>query len=553
MKKIRLADYITKYLSSIGVKDVFMLSGTGSIHLDDAFAHQDGMTYTCARHEAAAVMMAAASAKLTGRIGVVIATTGPGGTNAIGGVTEAWVDSVPVLVISGQVFTKQISKGIRSFGVQGFNIIENVKHITKYAKQITNSSKIKYYLERSVYEATTGRPGPVWLDIPFDIQSEKILSKNLVSFSQKKKSIKNIQNKKITSIIQALNNSKKPLIIFGQGIRNANAITEFKKLLEKIKLPSICARMALDILEYSYPYFFGLGGMRGQAIPAKLLKECDLIIALGTSFTHAFGGQNFDQFNRNANLIMVNIDDNEMNKKNLNANLKISIDLKEFLNEILNTLEKHEFNLSKDSWLRYSMELKENFKFPALKGNPINSYYFIECLNNYTNSNSIFVNDAGSANYICSQRLEIKEGQRELTSGAFYSMGVAIPLAIGASVTEPNAQVITITGDGSIELNIQELRTIAINNLNIKLFIINNGGYASIRKSQDDMVGGRYTDDMEILNFSKIADAFELSFFIIDDYKNLNSLLVKILSIKGPVITEVVCDPNQEIFEVFEG
>ena len=187
MKKIRLADYITKYLSSLGVKDVFMLSGTGSIHLDDAFAHQDGMNYICARHEAAAVMMAAASAKLTGRIGVVIATTGPGGTNAIGGVTEAWVDSVPVLVISGQVFTKQISKGIRSFGVQGFNIIENVKHITKYAKQITNSSKIKYYLERSVYEATTGRPGPVWLDIPFDIQSEQILLKNLISFSQKKK------------------------------------------------------------------------------------------------------------------------------------------------------------------------------------------------------------------------------------------------------------------------------------------------------------------------------------------------------------------------------
>ena len=173
MEKIRLADYLTTYLHDIGVKNVFMLSGTGSIHLDDAFAHQEGMNYICARHEAAAAIMAEASAKLTGKIGVVVATTGPGGTNAIGGVVEAWVDSVPILVISGQVYKKQISKGVRSFGVQGFNIIENVKNITKYAVQINDSQKILYHLEKAVYKATTGRPGPVWLDIPFDIQSEK--------------------------------------------------------------------------------------------------------------------------------------------------------------------------------------------------------------------------------------------------------------------------------------------------------------------------------------------------------------------------------------------
>ncbi len=552
MSKIRLADFITEYLCNIGVKSVFMLSGTGSIHLDDAFAHQKGMKYTCARHEAAAVMMAMASAKLTGNIGVVIATTGPGGTNAIGGVTEAWVDSVPVLIISGQVYTKQISKGIRSFGVQGFNIIENVRHITKYATQVTNSLEIRYHLEKAVYKAQSSRPGPVWLDIPFNIQSEIIETKDLLSFSFSKSLISNRHSKRIVEVIQVIKNSKKPVIVFGQGIRNANAIPEFNKLLDKLKTPSIAARMAIDILEYSNPYYFGFGGMRGQIVPAKILKECDLILALGTSFTHAFAGQNYDEYNNGAKLIMVNLDHNEMSKNNLKVDIPVKMDLKVFIIEVLKHLEDYSINNTKNIWLNKCNEMKDNIKYPSTKGNPINSYFFIECLNKYSKSNNIFVNDAGSANYICSQGLEFKKGQRELTSGAFYSMGVAVPLAIGASISKPDAQVIAITGDGSVELNIQELRTISINNLNIKLFIINNGGYASIRKSQDDMVGGRYTDDVEILNFSKVAKAFELPFFIIDDYKNFDTLLPDLLSNNEPALIEVVCDPAQEILEVFK-
>ncbi len=551
MKKIRLADFIAEYLLEIGVKNVFMLSGTGSIHLDDAFAQQKGISYTCARHEAAAVMMAVASAKLTGKIGVVIATTGPGGTNAIGGVTEAWVDSVPVLVLSGQVYTNQISKGIRSFGVQGFNIIENVKHITKYAKQVKDPLKIKHCLDKAIYKAKSGRPGPVWLDIPFNIQSENILIKNLNSFYPKKKII-TVNQEKLNQALKALRNSKKPLIVFGQGIRNADSISEFKTLLEKIKIPSISARMALDILEHSFPYYFGLGGIRGQALPAKLLKECDLIIALGTSFTHAFAGKNYDEYNSNSKLIMVNLDKKEMNKKNLKVHIQLLMDVKEFLIKLLSNFETYEIKPERYTWLNYCLEQKNSLKISPPKSNPINSYYFIKCLNKYSKSNSIYINDAGSANYICSQGLKIRNGQRELTSGAFYSMGLAVPLAIGASITNRDADVIAITGDGSIELNIQELRTISTNNLNIKLFIINNGGYASIRKSQDDMVGGRYTDDLEILNFSKVANAFELPFYIIDDYKKFDTLLPEILNYKKSVLVEIVCDPNQKILEVFE-
>ncbi len=550
---MRVADYLSKYLYDIGVKNIFMLSGTGSIHLDDAFAHQNGMEHICARHEAAAVMMAEASAKLTGNIGVVIATTGPGGTNAMGGIVEAWVDSVPILVISGQVFSDQISQGVRSFGVQGFNIIENVQNITKYAVQVSDPRQIRYHLEKAINKATTGRPGPVWLDIPFDIQSEKISSDELEGYTPEY-SIVNSNKDKVSAAIDVLLDSNKPLIAFGQGIRNAGAIPEFKHMFEQLKIPAITARMGLDILPYSNPYFFGLGGMRGHKAPAVMMKECDLIIALGTSFTHAFAGENFDQFNPSAKLIMVNIDSSEMTKPGLNIDIAIEMDLKQFISEFIYDPKVCKMNGKYSEWLKKCEKLKKDLPtvLPSFAGNPINSYYFVECLNKHSKKNHIFVDDAGSANYVCSQGLKLREGQREITSGAFYSMGVALPLAIGAAVTEPEAQVIAVTGDGSIELNIQELRTMSHNNLNVKLFVINNGGYASIRKSQDDMVGGRYTDDQEVLNFSKVAGAFELTFHILEDCAKLDVNIPEILSVNGPALIEVICDPKQEIIEPFK-
>ena len=550
---IRLTDYIANFLYDHHIRYVFILSGTNSIHLDDAFAHHKGIQYICARHEAAAAIMAEASAKLTGNIGVVIATTGPGGANAIGGVVEAWVDSVPILVISGQVYTKQISEGVRSFGVQGFNIIENVQNITKYAVQVSDALQIRFHLEKAIHKATTGRPGPVWLDIPFDVQSEKISPDELEGYTPEH-SIVNSNRDKVSAVIDTLLDSNKPLIAFGQGIRNAGAIVEFKQMLEQLKIPSITARMGLDILPYSNQYFFGLGGMRGHRAPAVIIKECDLIIAMGTSFTHAFAGENYDQFNPSAKLIMVNIDSSEITKPGLNVDLALEMDLKEFIDMLINDSKVQSMDNNYSEWLKWCSELKKDLPtvLPSYAGNPINSYYFVECLNRHSKDNYIFVNDAGSANYVCSQGLKLREGQRELTSGAFYSMGVALPLAIGASVTEPEAQVIAITGDGSIELNIQELLTMSHNNLNIKLFVINNGGYASIRKSQDDMVGGRYTDDEEVLNFSKVSDAFELPYHILVNYHELDEKIPEILDAYGPALIEVVCDKNQKIIAPFE-
>lgn len=548
---MRVADYLANSISDLGVKNVFMLSGTGSVHLDDAFAFQKDINHICARHEAAAVYMAEAAAKLTGKIGVVIATTGPGGTNAISGIVEAWVDSAPVLVISGQVNTAQISKGVRSFGVQGFNIIENVKNITKYAVQITDPYSIKFHLEKAIHEATSGRPGPVWLDIPFDIQAQKINQDELEGFNIDYKPKVSI-DKKINEVISLIKSSVKPLIIFGQGVRSSGAIKEFESFLENYQIPAICSRMSFDILPYENPFYFGMGGMRGHKAPSILMKEADTIVILGSSFTHAYAGDSYDCYNQDAKLVMVNLDNSEATKPGLKIDISLNVDVKEFLYTANILHNKNDVHYP--TWLSRCRYLHENLPSvdDSMAKNPINSYYFVECLNKVSEENHIFINDAGSSNYICSQALKLKKGQRELTSGAFYSMGIALPLAIGASATELDSQVIAITGDGSIELNIQELRTLSQNNLNVKLFIINNGGYASIRKSQDEIVGGgRYTDDEEVLNFENVAKAFELDFEILDNYQSLEIDLKKILSKKGPALIEVVCDSKQEIIEPF--
>lgn len=552
MSKITVSKYLAKFLKNIGIKNVFMLSGTGSIHLDDAFAHEKGLEYICARHEAAAVMMASADSKLSNKLGVVIATTGPGGTNAIGGVAEAWVDSIPVLVISGQVQSSQISPKVRSFGIQGFNIIENVKNITNFSCQVKKPSQIRYLLEKSIYLAFHKRPGPVWLDIPFDIQSHLIDDKKLRGFKPKLKSktlIKKLPQTK--NIINQINKSSKPAIIFGQAIRSSNSIGLFNKILKKLNVPAISARMSIDVLNNNDKYYFGMGGIRGHIHSQKILEQSDLLIVLGSSFTHSFAGDNYD-LALNKKVIMVNIDKFETKKPNFDPFIKVNADVNLFLKDLLHQSKKIKTK-NFDNWLKKCNEIKK--KFPVITKkmvkNPINSYYLVDCINKHSKNNSIFVSDAGSANYVASQALKLKINQREITSGAFYSMGVTLPMAIGAAKSNSNSQVIAITGDGSIELNIQELKTLSIHKLNVKLFIINNGGYASIRKSQEDMTGGRFTDDDDVLNFKKISKAYDLNYQLISDYKKMSSQIKSVFKSTKPIIIEVLCDNNQKIIEPF--
>jgi len=520
-----------------------MLSGTGSVKLDDAFSRKKGMKYVCARHEATAIAMAEAVAKLTNKIGVSVVTTGPGGADAIPGVIEAWVDSAPVLIISGQVNSSQHIED-RAFGIQGFNIIDNVKNFTKYSVKLADPNLIKYHLEKAIYKAFNGRPGPVWIDIPMDLQSAEVDLDTLKGFNPPEKISTPTD---MLKLLELLKKSSKPLVAFGRGVKLSDTQDDLLAMLKRLNIPSISARMANDVLSYESAHYFGMGGIRGRRAALGAMKKCDLLITLGTSNCYTFFGEDGECLQSTTKVVVVNTDESIFKRNDIKIDLAMKCDLKDFFQEL--SIQDFVFDFS--GWLRECQEIKVKNPMVTqdLATNPINSYYLANLLSKITDSKHIFTNDAGSSNYISSQSLNFTKGQRELTSGAFYTMGLTLPLAIGAAIEEPHMQIIAITGDGSIELNIQELQTISLNNLNIKIIVINNGGYASIRNSQDAMCGGRYTDDDQILNFKKVADAFNLDFDIIQDVALLEEKLIKAFSNEKPMIIEVVCDDSQYMIQ----
>jgi acetolactate synthase-1/2/3 large subunit len=550
---MRVADYITEFLFKNGIKTSFMLSGTGSVFLDDAFANYEGMSYISARHESAAVMMAVGYYKLSQKPGVALVTTGPGGANAVGGVVEAWVDSVPVIIISGQVESKFLNKNLRYFGAQGLNILPIVEPITKYSKTIIDPYSIQYYLKKALYFALEGRPGPVWLDIPFDVQSAIITDPSQMRlFSPPQRAENSLVEATSTSqvdlMIEKILNAKKPLFILGQGVRQGNAIEAFKQIIESFDVPFLTSRIAIDVFKTSFKNNLGLAGMKGLRYSQKIMDESDLVLSLGCSMNVAFTNESEKLF-PNADVIMVNNDHNEFEKPGLSLDMKVLLDVKVVLEKMLEKIHGQKIKQF-TIWTDYCLTLKKNYPIVSsdLEKNPINSYFLVNRLAALSNKNQHFVSDAGSSYYVTGQALDYNFSQRDITSGAFATMGVAIPMAIGASCYDKDAQIIVVTGDGSLELNIQELKTVSQNNLDIKIFVINNGGYASIRESQDEYSDGRYTEDEDILDFSKVAQAFELKYEIIDDYSSIDKQINKVTSNRNPTLIEVVCERDQKIF-----
>ena len=558
---MRVADYIADFIYKQEVKDIFILSGGGSIYLDDGIACHKYLNEISVRHEATAPMMAGAYSKITGNIGVVYVTSGPGGANAVSGLAETWVDSSPVLIISGQLPRNQTTynsniKNLRTLGIQELNIIEIVKPITKYAIMINDPNKIKYHLEKAVYLAIEGRPGPVWLDIPLDVQSAIIDENNLEGYSPLTE-VNN--NMKIDRIISLFKQSKKPLIIAGQGIKNAKIIDEFCDLLKYFNVPVIFSRLGQDILPFSHSNNFGHGGIKGSKITKLIMEESDLIISLGSRMAIPFAGDKLSHFSPDVKIIMVDVDMAEILR--ISPYLYVNVDLKLFISRLLKNIKTNIniiFPTSHKKWLEKCQDYKRKYdiKISDYERNPIDLYYFINRIDVLSENKHIIVDDAGSTYYVGGQILKFEKGQREITSGAFASMGLSIPLAIGCAVADKNVQILAITGDGSLELNIQELKTMSFYNLNIKLFVINNGGYVSIRNTQDQLFNGRYINSdqvgtNELLDFSKIADAFDLPYFNIQKYEEVDSKILNIINEDGPAFIEVVCDNNQKIIEPY--
>jgi len=555
-----VAEYVSKYLKKKGVRDIFMLTGYGSMYLNDSIK-KEKIKYYATRNEATAPIMAAAYSRVKNQTGVVCVTAGPGATNAIPGLAEAYVDSSPIVIISGQVDRKHTtistnSKTIRTFGTAEINIEPIVKNLTKYSKTILNAHDIKYILDKAFHLAENGRPGPVWIDIPLDIQRMEINLKNLKSFVPKKEK-KIINKKKLNKFVDLLNKSTKPIIVCGQGVKSSKTFKDiYKKISLKYNIPILFTRGSQDLCSHKKKLILGQAGIKGTAYCKKIMTQSDLIISLGCRMAPQFAGHNFEAF-KNAKIISVDIEKDELNKRGVKSELKLNQDLKIFIPKLVQCLHGKKI-LDFKSWSSYCEKSKfEEIKYTLSKKNPIDLYYFMNQIGKTSTNKHILITDAGSNYYIGGQVWKFEKEQKEITSISNAAMGLSIPLSIGAAIGDKNKQILSITGDGSLELNIQELKTMSHYNLNIKLFVINNGGYVSMHNWADSFFDGRWVDNTEdtgegTLVLKKIADAFDLDYYKIDNYKDIKRDLKKILYNNKPMFIEVVTDNHQVIFDAFK-
>ncbi len=555
---MRVADYISKYIENLGINDVFMVTGGGAMFLNDGVAINKNINAICNHHEQASAMAAVGYSKYKNSCAVVYATTGCGSTNTITGLLDAWQDNLPCIFISGQVKRKDsigyANLPLRQVGVQEANIIPIVSSLTKYAVTIDNPNDILYHLEKAVYLATHGRPGPVWIDVPMDIQGSMIDEMNLKNFDQDE-IIKDYKEEpfaeELRFIENLLMNAKRPIIIAGNGIRLSSSINNFKSFIEKYNIPFVTSYLAIDLLPSNHKLNIGRIGIKGDRAGNFALQNSDLVIALGTRLPVAMTGYDPGQFAREAKVIAVDIDPYEHKKSSSRIDFIINASLEKFF-ALIKNIEIQDMK----SWIETCNRWKTNWPI-CLPGyeedqNGINMYYFIDKLSKNLKFDSVVVSDAGSAFYVTSQALKLKDNQRYITSGGQAEMGFTIPACIGVSVARKNKEVIGITGDGSFQMNLQELQTIVYNKLPIKIFVWNNNGYLSIRTTQIKFFDNRFigTDEKSGLSFpslKKIAKAFGIKYYYVDKSKKLDSIIEKVLNHPNAVICEVICPQNQEV------
>jgi len=557
---MRVADFVAKFiLEELDVKHVFTLTGAGIMHLTDGLACNKKLKTICPHHEQTASMALEAYSRATENFGVGIFTTGPGSTNAITGLAGAWQDSVPCLFISGQVKLAEASsqsgiKKLRQFGVQELDIIPIVESITKYAVTITQPEKIRYELEKASHIAKSGRPGPVWIEIPMDIQSAKI-SDELEKFEIKQSEKPEINENQIKSIIELLQNAKRPIIISGQGVRIAGAIELLTKFVKLFKIPVVTPYLGIDTIRHDEEYYIGKIGVKGERAGNLAMQNSDLILSIGSSLHVSVIGYNYKQFARGAKKIIIDIDEITHKKKTIDIDQFVHADAKDFLNILLKQLTNGG-SLNYASWLEMCNKWKKKYPtcLPEYENtkDEINSYFLIEQVCKNSKAGDIFVSDAGGTFYAVSQAIALtKPNQRYIPSSAMATMGYSLPAAIGISAATGN-RVISFTGDGSLQQNIQEFQTLIEYNLPVKLFVLNNDGYHSIRTSQTNYFEKRYIGESSQSGISfpdtvKIAEVYGIKAFRINKPSEINDIVNQVLDYDGPVICDVIVPREQEI------
>lgn len=554
----RVADFIADYIYKLGIRDVFMVSGGGMMFLSDGIICHPHLKAICNHHEQAAAMAAVSYARLNENLGVACLTTGCGGTNAITGLLGAWQDSTPCMFISGQCKRKETIRNsglpLRQFGVQEADIVSIVGSLTKYAAMVNDPREIGYYLDKAVYLAKSGRPGPVWLDIPMDVQGAEIEPGMLKRFSPAKEMAGDKTAPaadEIAQVVALLKAARRPVVIAGQGIRLSKAIAQFQAFIETFQVPFVASRLGIDCLPSAHPLFIGRIGNKGDRAGNFAVQNADLVLAIGSRLSVSSTGHEYHTFARAAKIIVVDIDQVEHAKKTVRIDLLIKSDAALFLE----ALSRSPVKPDTQAWIGKCGAWKAKWPI-CLPGygrkGPVNLYYFIDRLSRQLPPDAVVVSDAGSSFYVCSQALQLKERQRYITSGAQADMGYTLPAAIGASVARSRGEVIGITGDGSLQMNIQELQTVVHYNLPIKLFVWNNDGYLSIRTTQKKFFNGRLigtdkTSGVSFPDLERIAHAYGIHYVRITDNLETEDRIREVLAYPGSVICEAMCDRDQEI------
>ena len=547
MVKIKVADYVAQFLSNKGVQHIFAVTGGGAMFLNDGIAREKDITPIFCHHEQSCTMAAVAYTKMHNRVGVVMPTTGCGGTNTITGLLDAWQDSNKILIISGQVNKKETTHftpiGLRKYGVQEADIVSIVKPITKWAVVVDDPKKIKYYLEKAYDLCNSGRPGPVWLDIPLDIQGTYINVDELEPYIPKIK-----LSGSDVRIEQFLSKAERPVIVAGYGIHLANARNEFKIFVEKYKIPVTFTYLTIDLLPSDHPQYVGRLGTKGDRAGNFAIQNSDLVLSIGSSLSIPVTGFRYDTFAREAEVVVVDIDPVEHKKPTIRVDHFIQSDAKVFLEANLNINYQ-----CPSKWLTKCIKWRNNWSVHNKKDKNLNLYTFTKELSDAiaNKENTVVISDAGSAYYVTCQALLIKNS-RFITSGAQAEMGFTLPACIGASFANPQANIIGVTGDGSFQFNIQELQTIIHYNLPIKLFVLNNNGYLSIRNTQDKFFEGRHFGTSPISGVSfpsleKIAKAYNFEYIKIKSLSKLKKSISKILDSTKPIVCEIILPDKEQI------
>ena len=559
-RRVRVADYIAQTLATHGVRHVFMITGGGAMFLNDAFGLEKRIQYVCNLHEQACAVAAEGYARVAGEMAAVCVTTGPGGTNTLTGVLGQWLDSIPVLYLSGQVRydTGVPSTGLplRQFGDQEANIVDIVRPITKYAVMVTDPKLVRYHLEKAIHLAVSGRPGPVWLDVPLNIQSSLVEEAELKSYDPQEAANRTapvLVGDLIDQVIERLSISERPVILAGAGVRLAGAADAFYRLAEKLAIPVQVAWNAIDLFPSAHPLYAGRPGTVGQRGANFIFQNADLLLSLGCRLNVRQIGYNFPAVARAAYKIAVDIDPAELRKPTIKIDLPVNADAAEFIRTLDMRLGTRRLP-KRRPWLSWCQERIR--RYPVVlpeygrRRRPVNPYVFCDMLSKCLDARDVMVSSNGASCVIPIQAMQVKRGQRHIVNSGCAAMGYGLPAAIGACFASGQKRVVCLEGDGSIQLNIQELETVHYHRLPLKIFVFSNGGYLSIRSTQNNFFDGRLVGEsarsgVGFPDFVKVAKAYGIPACRITRHSQSEETIQQVLDSDGPVLCDVVMDPGQ--------